>query len=358
MPCDLSLFCVPGAATLREVISRMNANRQGIVLVIDQERRLTGTITDGDLRRAVLAGMGLEEPAARLLAGKASSPYPQPITAPLDSERGHLLRLMKQSSVRHIPLLDAAGRVADLVVMADLVAELDQPLRAVVMAGGQGSRLAPLTGDCPKPMLPVGDRPLLEHILEQLRKAGVRQVNLATHYLGEKIQEHFGDGGQFGLELSYVWEDRPLGTAGALGLIEGADEPLLIINGDILTNVDFRALRQFHEEQRAALTVAVRKYDLAVPYGVVETSGPLVDRLVEKPVLSFFVNAGIYLLEPEVLTRLEPGQRMDMTELIQVLLAEGQRVTSFPVIEYWLDIGTHSDYQRAIEDYQNGRMDR
>jgi NDP-sugar pyrophosphorylase family protein len=203
-------------------------------------------------------------------------------------------------------------------------------------------------------MLPVGDRPLLERIIGQLRQAGIRRVNVSTCYLAEKIHAHFGDGHGLGVELNYVTEEKPLGTAGALGLLDRPDEPLLIINGDILTQMDFRAMLQFHEEHQAALTVGVRKYEVNVPFGVVTTNGPYVEALEEKPQYSFFVNAGVYLLEPGVVQFVTSGERLDMTDLIARLLAAGERVVSFPIIEYWLDVGSHSDYQRAQQDYQNG----
>lgn len=353
---NLRQFCLPPDAALRQALACLNDNRRGIVLVTDPERRLLGTITDGDLRRAFLEGLDLDQPVSRVLATKQSSPYSKPITAPLDSDPAYLLRLMRQHGIRQIPLLDPEGGVADLASLDSLVAELELPLKAVIMAGGYGTRLRPMTENLPKPMLPVGDKPLLEHTLGQLKRAGIRQVSLATHYLGEKIAEHFGDGHGLGVEISYLCEDQPLGTAGALGLLEETQEPLLIINGDILTTVDFRAMLDYHRQHRAAITVAVRKYDLAVPYGVVETEGGLVRGLTEKPVYNFFVNAGIYLLEPGGLCQLEPGQRMDMTDLVERLLTAGQTVASFPIIEYWLDIGTPGDYQRAIDDYQNGRI--
>jgi NDP-sugar pyrophosphorylase family protein len=203
--------------------------------------------------------------------------------------------------------------------------------------------------------LPVGDRPLLQLTIEQLREAGVRRVNIATHYLSEKINSYFGDGREFGIELKYVTEEHPLGTAGALGLIPISDEPLLVINGDILTKVDFRAMLSFHRENKADLTVAVSQYDLQVPYGVIECEGPRVHNVREKPLLRFLINAGIYLLEPSVHRFIPNSQRFDMTDLIQRLIKEGCLVVSFPIVEYWLDIGKHADYQQAQEDMKNGR---
>lgn len=352
----VSVLCMAPDGPIRQAITCINQNAKGIVLVTDEERRLLGTISDGDVRRAVLAGESLDTPVSELLARKAGSPYPEPVTALAGTERAVLLRLMQERVVRQVPLLDGDKHVVDLVTLDELLPGPAVPLQAVIMAGGFGTRLYPLTEELPKPMLPVGDRPLMELIVEQLRQAGIRRVNVTTHYMAEKIVEHFGDGHDFGVELSYVAEDRPLGTAGALGLMQAPQEPLLVINGDILTQVDFRAMLVYHQEQKAELTVAVRKYDLNVPYGVVESDGAFVRGLVEKPVLSFFVNAGIYLLEPSVHQCIPNGQRFDMTDLIQRLLEEGRTVASFPVMEYWLDIGQPVDYERAQEDWRDGRL--
>jgi NDP-sugar pyrophosphorylase family protein len=194
----------------------------------------------------------------------------------------------------------------------------------------------------------------MEVIIEQLRQSGIGRVNITTHYLPDKITEYFGNGENFGVELNYVSEDRPLGTAGSLGLIDWPQETLLVINGDILTKVNFRAMLNYHHEHGADITVGVRKYDLQVPYGVVECEDQRVSRLREKPSLSFFVNAGIYMLEPRVNQHIPNGEHYDMTDLIDRLIQKGRPVVSFPIVEYWLDIGEPSDYARAQEDVKNG----
>jgi NDP-sugar pyrophosphorylase family protein len=224
------------------------------------------------------------------------------------------------------------------------------------MAGGFGNRLRPLTEDLPKPMLPVGGRPLMERIVEQLRDVGIHQLSVTTHYKPEVIADHFGDGSQFGVKIDYVREEQPLGTAGALGMIDQPEGLLLVMNGDIVTQLNFRAMVDFHHEHKADMTVAVRKFDFQVPFGVVETEGVLITGLAEKPSLGFFVNAGIYLLEPTAHRNIPRGQRFDMTDLIDHLLAEKRRVVSFPIREYWLDIGHDADYEQAQDDLKNGRI--
>jgi dTDP-glucose pyrophosphorylase/CBS domain-containing protein len=355
MPSDLPL--ITPQDTIREAMAVIDKWAKGIALVVDQERRLIGTVTDGDVRRAVLAGVSLDMPISELLADKANSPYPRPVTAPPGVDRGALLHLMQERSVRQIPLVDNDGRVVDLATLDDLLPEQVLPLQVMIMAGGFGTRLLPLTEDLPKPMLPVGKRPLMELTLERLRQAGIRRVNVAVHYKAEKITDYFGDGRDFGIELNYVAEDCPLGTAGALGLMQVPQEPLLVINGDILTQVDFRAMLAYHRKHKADLTVAVRQYDLQIPYGVIECEGAHVRQVREKPHLRFLVNAGIYLLEPSVHSYISPnGTRLDMTDLIQRLLEDGRSVVSFPIVEYWLDIGRPADYEQAQVDMRNGRL--
>ena len=349
MYADLATLCIERGRSILEAVARMDRSRLGIVLVVDAEGRLAGTVTDGDVRRAVLAQTDLNGAVETLLARKAGSRYARPITAPAGAARASYLKLLQDNSILHLPLLDPEGRVVGLVTLDEFVPKQTLALQAVIMAGGYGNRLRPFTDDVPKPMLPVGDRPLMEITLAQLREAGIQRVNITTHHKPEKITEHFGDGRNFGLEIRYVTEDRPLGTAGGLGLIEAPQETVLVINGDILTEVDFGSMLAFHREHGADLTVAVRQYELQVPYGVVECETVFVRSLTEKPQLRCLVNAGIYLLEPSVHRFIPSGEPFDMTELIQVLLEAGRPVASFPIREYWLDIGQHADYERAQE---------
>src|SRR5437660_1015185 len=302
--------------TIRRLIQCIEANAHGIALVVDGERRLLATVTDGDIRRAVLQGLSLEAFVQELLAHKEPEPTigDGPITAPVGTDDVTLLELMRRHSVRHVPLLDKESRVVGLSRIDDLV---DSPkLNAVVMAGGYGTRLRPLTEESPKPLLPVGDRSLLERILGQLRDAGIHRVNIATHFLADRIKEHVGDGSRLGVTVEYVSEDRPLGTAGALGLLEAPDEPMLVINGDILTRTDFRAMLHFHQDYKAAMTVGIKRYSVKVPFGVVQVRGADIAALEEKPVAQFFVVAGIYLLSPEVWAYLPRGEYFDMPDLI------------------------------------------
>jgi dTDP-glucose pyrophosphorylase len=342
-------LCVSTATPLRGVIEVITRGNKQIALVVGEDRRLLGTITDGDVRRAILRSVPLDAPAGDVMqtsftAGKQGIGFDE------------VFRLVRNNKVRHLPLVDEQGVVVDLAWLSDLIEHAGPGIPAVVMAGGEGRRLRPLTDETPKPLLPVGDRPLLEIIVEQLREAGIQRVHLATRYKGDKIAQHFGDGRKFSVDISYLTENLPLGTAGALAMMEPSDQPLLVINGDILTNLDFRAMMAFHEEQQAVMTVAAKEYQVTVPYGVLETDDARVIGLTEKPVTTFFVNAGIYLLSPEAQQSIPTGRSYDMTDLIKKLIAEGKLVISFPVQEYWLDIGNADNYQQAQADKSAGTV--
>jgi dTDP-glucose pyrophosphorylase/CBS domain-containing protein len=351
---ELNLFFVELDTTVQEVLFRIDRNRQGIALVADSKRRLIDTLTDGDLRRAILARISLSAPVSELL--KRKNGKGSPLTARVGTDALELLRLMNEHGVRHIPLLDSGRRVVDIALLTGLVKVQESNLRGVVMAGGLGTRLRPLTEALPKPMLPIGGRPILEHIVEQFRAAGIRRVNFAINYKGKMIQDYFGDGSRFGISVGYTQEDQPLGTAGALRSLEDFNEPILVINGDILSRMDFNAFFDFHKEHKAQMTVAVRLHEVRVPYGLVETDGVAVTGLVEKPVIRHFVNAGIYLLNSEVRCYIPADRRFDMTDLIERLVQEKRTVVSFPILEYWLDVGRHADYEQAQEDVRCGRI--
>ena len=344
-------------ASIRQTMELIDRAATGIALVVDKERRLVATVSDGDIRRALLHQIGLEQPIAELLASE-SKRSARPVTAPSGRSRSELLAVMSEHKVPQLPLVDAEGRVIDLALLKDLQLDSGPSLQALIMAGGYGKRLMPLTEDCPKPMLPVGGRPLLELTLERLTACGVENVNISTHYLQEKIIDHFGDGSKFGVKLRYLQEDKPLGTGGALTLLGGIAQTTLVINGDIVTDLDFRAMAHFHRDHNAAATVAVAKHQVKIPYGVVRHDGVDVVGLSEKPTIEQFINAGIYLVEPRVQKFLEQDTLFNMTDLIEKLIAGGERVVLFPVREYWIDVGQHADYERVQRDLDTGRVGR
>ena len=349
MPVDLKTLCIQRETTIRDAITQMESNRSGIVLIVDESQKLAGTVTDGDVRRAILVDTSLEEPVGLLLDRKLGSPFANPITATVGEPRESMLDTFQRHGIIHLPIVDENQRVVDLVTLQDLVPTEELGLQAVIMAGGRGTRMRPLTDDVPKPMLPVGDRPLMELTIDQLRAAGIKHVSVTLHHKLEKVTDYFGDGTGFGVNINYLTEERPLGTAGALGLMETPGETMLVINGDILTQVDYRAMLIYHRQHSADLTVALFQHDIRVPYGVIECDDAWVKNITEKPVYKYLVNAGIYLLESSVLQYVPKDRSSDMPDLIQTLLNEGLRVAAFPIHEYWLDIGRPEDYRQANE---------
>jgi len=353
---DVSSICLGVTRTLQDVMSCINRTCKGIALVVDGEDRLLYTVTDGDIRRAILAGLSLDTRVDEWAAQRPEHGNREPLSAPADTPRAKLVELMRAAGLCHIPLLDGDDRVAGLARLTELIDMQEAPAGAVIMAGGPGRRLRPLTNVTPKPMLSVGGRPLMEHTIERLRDAGIRSVKIATHYMAEEIVKHFGAGDTLGVEIEYVQEKEPLGTAGALGLMLPWESTLLVVNGDILTDLDFRAMTTFHREHKAVMTVGVSQYEVRVPFGVVDVEGADVRGVREKPALNFFVNAGIYLLEPEAHSKIPKGRHFNMTELIDLLAAEGRRVVGFPISEYWMDVGCHQDFDKVKKDFVEGKM--
>lgn len=313
-----------------------------LALVCDDAGKLLGILTDGDVRRALLRHVDFGK------ASVADIMHTAPIVARLGADRQTLGRLMEKHSLLHIPLVTDDHTLVGLETYRELLQDRRRDNWVFLMAGGFGRRLAPLTDTCPKPMLLVNGKPMLEAILERFIAAGFHRFYISVHYLPETIKSHFGDGSRWGVTIVYVEEDTPLGTAGALGLLPEADDlPIIMMNGDILTQLDFNALLDFHEERAAQLTMCIRQYEIQVPFGVVEGEGHFVTRITEKPVQRCFINAGIYVVSPQAVTRTQPMRRLDMPDLVKEILADKCEVAMFPIREYWLDIGRPEDFDRA-----------
>lgn len=316
-----------------------------IAFVVDAERRLIGAVTDGDIRRALLAGATMQTPASEAMNAA-------PIRAELGASREACRERMRLESIFQLPLVDQDGVLRDVALLSEEAAGANVPNRVVIMAGGLGSRLGELTKSTPKPMLLVGGRPLLQGIVERLIAAGFFRISISVNYLAEQIENHFGDGAVLGVEIDYLREKKRLGTAGCLSLLPQAPtEPIVVMNGDVLTDIDMRAMLRFHEENHAKATMALNNYKVEVPYGVVETEGHRVTGLREKPVYSFFVSAGVYILSPEAVAKVPGDVFYDMPMLFDRLMAEGEPVAGFPLHEYWLDVGRPNDLDLANELY-------
>ncbi len=346
---DWKSSLVPPTASIADAIRAIDQGGAQICLVVDAEERLLGTVTDGDVRRGILNSTPLDAPVTVVMNEKS-------IVAESSDSVAVLKRLMETSMVRRLPLVDSRRRVIGLILYESIF-EHQQPYDnwVVLMAGGLGTRLRPLTEDTPKPLLPVGGRPLLETILRQFIEHNFRRFVISVNYKAEMIKESFGDGKRMGLEIRYVQEDQPLGTAGPLSLVEEAtgplNSPIIVMNSDVLTKVNFMSLLDFHREQKARATMCVRECNFQVPYGVVESDGHRILAIKEKPVQSFFVNAGIYVLNPEIVRLVPDATRYDMPTLFERVVAEGEMASAFPIREYWLDVGRIPDLARATDEY-------
>ncbi|MGQ7260438.1 nucleotidyltransferase family protein [Vreelandella sp. V005] len=331
----------PGTS-LEQAIQVLDKAALRIVLVIDAEGQLLGTLTDGDVRRALIRHQSLVVAVEEVM-------NPRPHTATREWSKERMLSTMEERQLLQLPILDVQGRVIGLESLHDLLNKPRYDNPVFLMAGGFGKRLRPLTNDCPKPMLKVGDKPILELILNNFIQAGFHRFFISTHYMPELIRSYFGDGRQWGVSIRYIHEEEPLGTGGALGLLphDEIDKPMFMMNGDLLTSLNVLSLLDFHREHPGSATMCVREYDYQVPYGVIESEGHCIRSIVEKPTQRFFINAGIYLLEPALVRSVAPGTRVDMPTLLESEIADNRAVNMFPIHEYWLDIGRMDDFDRA-----------
>jgi len=334
--------------TMGDTIAVIDKGAQQLALVADSKQVLLGVVTDGDIRRALLKHKGMETPISDVMNGS-------PIVAEQGTSRRRILDIMNNHTLQAIPLLKGRKLVGlETLQFSNRSKKYDNPI--FLMAGGFGTRLKPLTDNCPKPLLKIGDKPILETILESFISAGFHQFYISTHYLPEAIQSHFGNGGKWGVNIRYVHEEKPLGTGGSLGLLpaEIPDLPIIMMNGDLLTKIDFEQLLSFHNQHKPICTMCVREEEHKIPYGVVKANEHQITSLVEKPTHKYFINAGVYVVSQELVQRVKINQRVDMTDLIEQCLSEQRLVSMFPIHEYWLDIGKMVDFYQAQKDVMQG----
>ena len=332
---------LPATATIGQAIRNLDQVAIKIVLVATDTDVLEGTISDGDIRRGLLKGLDLNSPISSVIHRNA-------LVVPSELDRELVKQLMVANKIQQIPIVDKSHHVVGLHLWDEITTPPVRPNLMVIMAGGMGTRLRPHTENCPKPLLPVAGKPMLAHIIERAKLQGFSRFVLAVHYLGHMIEEHFGNGERLGVQIDYLREQSPLGTAGALGLLTPRpDAAFVVTNGDVITDIHYGELLDFHLRHHAAATMAVRVHEWQHPFGVVQTEGVEIVGFEEKPVARTHINAGVYALEPDALKALAADSRCDMPTLFERLQAMNQRTVAYPMHEPWLDVGRPDDLHLA-----------
>ena len=333
--------------SLDRAIKVLHDGGRRIALVSDENDRLLGTITDGDIRRALISQSTVKSPVSLIMNCN-------PVTVDDKVENKEILSLMSSQGFLHMPIVNKDGILCGLETLEHLIKSPKHDNPVFLMAGGFGTRLRPLTESTPKPLLKVGLKPILEMIIEQFISCGFHNFYISTHFKSEQIRDYFKTGEAYGVSIKYVHEDNPLGTAGSLGLLPDnlTDLPLIVMNGDLLTKVDFKNLLNFHHESNTEATMCVREYDFQVPYGVIEIDNYKIKKIEEKPIHKFFVNAGIYVLSKNLVDKIDGKFYLDMTDFLNQELNNGG-VSTFPIHEYWLDIGRMEEYEKANREVKD-----
>jgi dTDP-glucose pyrophosphorylase len=332
-------------ATIKEALEIIDKAAMQIALVIDENDKLLGTITDGDIRRAFLKGLNLDSSIQTVI-------FKNPTIANISDTKEEILKVALSKKLHQVPIIDNDGKIVGIQEIEELIKPKNKTNKVILMVGGLGTRLRPLTENTPKPMLKVGNKPILQTIVEKFSEYGYTNIVMCVNYKSYVIQDYFGDGKKFGVNIEYILEKQRMGTAGALSLLkEKPDEPFFVMNGDLLTNVNFEHLHDFHSANNSMGTMCVREYDFQVPYGVVNIDGSKILSIEEKPTHKFFVSAGIYMLSPDVLKYIPKNDFYDMPTLFEKLISENKNTISFPLREYWLDIGRMEEYKKANDEY-------
>jgi len=332
--------------TIKEALKILDVTSKQILLVVDNKGILLGTITDGDIRRAFISSLPFETQIDQIM-------NKQPLVAKSDTDSKEFIEILSSKKRKQLPIIDDEGYLKDIVFLEDLISKENNDIKVVLMAGGLGQRLRPLTNSTPKPMLKVGKYPILETIIRRFKKQGFNDYILALNYKKEVIQNYFQDGQMLDVNIKYIIEEKRLGTAGALSLIaENLKLPFILMNADILTNLDFNSLVERHIQSKACVTVCVRRYEYRIPYGVIEVKENQLKSITEKPIYEYLTNAGMYIMNPEILKYIPKNKFYDMPDLLNVLIAKSLDVNVCVVEDYWMDIGQIEDYKKANLDLE------
>ena len=332
-------------ASIKEALEVIDKGAIKVAVVLSDDGLLLGMLNDGDIRRALLKGMSLDDSIAGII-------NKHPVVANINDTKERILELANEKKLHQIPII-SNGKLVGIQDIREFLAPKNKPNKVILMVGGLGTRLRPLTNDMPKPMLDVGNKPILHTIVENFAKYGYTDIIMCVNYKSEIIKEYFGNGDKFGVKIEYVLESQRMGTAGALSLLQKRPkDDFFVMNGDLLTNVNFEYLHEYHKDSNALASICIRKYEMQVPYGVVNVRANKVTSIEEKPTQSFFVSAGIYMFSPIVLDFIPKGVFYDMPTLFSELLKHDFPIHPFPIREYWLDIGRMDEYRRANDEYE------
>jgi len=332
-------------STIREALKIIDSGAMKIAIVVDEHEKLLGTVTDGDIRRGLLGTLGLEDAIETII-------FKTPTVCKIDDTKEQILEIAVEKKLYQIPIVDHDGKLVGIEEVDELLKPKHKKNKVVLMVGGLGTRLRPLTEHIPKPMLKVGNKPILETIILNFKKYGFTEIILSVSYKSEIIENYFGDGSNFGVNIKYVHEDKRMGTAGALSLIrEKLNEPFFVMNGDLLTNINFEHMMDYHMSNSSIATMGAREYDFQVPYGVVNVEGIDIKSIEEKPIHNFYVSGGIYVLDSKVLEFIPENEFFDMPTLFKKVIEKNLKSISFPIREYWLDIGRMEEFEKANNEY-------
>ncbi|RRS31270.1 MAG: alcohol dehydrogenase [Epsilonproteobacteria bacterium (ex Lamellibrachia satsuma)] len=332
-------------STIKEALQIIDSGAMKIALVIEENKKLIGTLTDGDIRRGLLNNLSLDDSIESII-------FKNPTVCNIEDTKEHILEVAIERKLYQVPIVDHEGKLVGIEVINELLKPSVKTNKVVLMVGGLGTRLRPLTEHIPKPMLKVGDKPILETIMLNFKKYGFTNIILSVSYKSEIIEAYFKDGQEFGINIEYVHENKRMGTAGALSLMrDKLNEPFFVMNGDLLTNINFEHMMDYHLSNNAVATMGVREYDFQVPYGVVNVDGANILSIVEKPVHSFFVSGGVYMLNSKVLDFIPNNEFYDMPTLFEKVIESKMKSISFPIREYWLDIGRLEEFEKANSEY-------
>ncbi len=334
---------MPKNSRISEIVQNLEESGIQIALVVDHSGVLLGTICDGDIRRSLLKGLNMNSSIDSIIQYDA-------LLVPPEMGRQLVMQLMEANKVKQIPIVDENHQVIGLHLLDDLNILPKRPNLMVIMAGGMGKRLRPQTESQPKPMLTVANKPMLEHIIERAKVEGFNHFIIAIHYLGHMIEKHFGDGDRLGVKIDYLKEKEPLGTAGALGLLSPPSDPFVVINGDVISDIRYGEMIDFHNRYLSSATMAVRVHEWEHPFGVVQTDGVDIVNFEEKPIARSHINAGVYVLNPENLSILTSNEHCDMPTLFERIKLDSRRTIVYPMHEPWLDVGRQADLERANKE--------